>query len=117
MDQERVNGDQRWNALGEIGEYFRFRGNFCSWASFSGTVAHVVAAPHRRGEEEDGRAGLHPRQLSFIPPRRHRHLHGGGRGGPVRLAHDQKYVEVSALEPPLCRGRATTVTPLTRSWS
>ena len=26
--QERVNGDRGWNALGETGEYFRFRGNF-----------------------------------------------------------------------------------------
>ena len=63
-------------------------------------MAHVVAAPHRRGEEEDGRADA-----------------GGDRAGPVRLAHDQKYVEVSALEPPLvlprvCHYSYATDTPL-----
>ena len=51
-------------------------------------VAHVVAVPHRRGEEEDGRADT-----------------GGDRAGPVRLAHDQKYVG-NALEPPLVLPRA-----------
>ena len=45
-----------------------------------------------------GGQGRHGRRL---------HLHDhGGRGSPVRLAHDQKYVEVSALEPPLVLLRA-----------